>query len=91
MLQSGNEKECIDVAILAEGYTEKEMGLFYQDAQKACESLFSHEPFRSMKNKFNVVAVASPSIDSGVSVPREINGNTRLFILISILFTRTVI
>lgn len=71
MLQSGNEKECIDVAILAEGYTEKEMDLFYQDAQKACESLFSHEPFRSMKNKFNVVAVASPSIDSGVSVPRE--------------------
>lgn len=40
MLQSGNEKECIDVAILAEGYTEKEMDLFYQDAQKACESLF---------------------------------------------------
>ena len=25
MLQSGNEKDCIDVAILAEGYTEKEM------------------------------------------------------------------
>ena len=24
MLQSGNEKDCIDVAILAEGYTEKE-------------------------------------------------------------------
>ena len=71
MLQSGNEKECIDVAILAEGYTEKEMDLFYQDAQKACESLFSHKPFRSMKNKFNIVAVASPSIDSGVSVPRE--------------------
>ena len=71
MLRSGNEKECIDVAILAEGYTEKEMNVFYQDAQKACESLFSHEPFRSMKNKFNIVAVASPSIDSGVSVPRE--------------------
>lgn len=71
MLQSGNEKECIDVAILAEGYTEKEMDLFYQDAQSACESLFSHEPFRSMKDKFNIIAVASPSTDSGVSVPRK--------------------
>lgn len=71
MLQSGNEKECIDVAILAEGYTGKEMDLFYQDAQNACESLFSHEPFRSMKDKFNIIAVASPSTDSGVSVPRE--------------------
>lgn len=71
ILQSGNEKKCIDVAILAEGYTEAEMDVFYQDAQSACESLFSHEPFRSMKNKFNIIAVASPSIDSGVSVPRE--------------------
>lgn len=71
LLQSGNEKDCIDVAILAEGYMDKEMDIFYQDAEKACESLFSHEPFRSTKNKFNIVAVASPSIDSGVSVPRE--------------------
>ena len=69
MLQSGNEKDCIDVAILAEGYTEKEMDIFYQDAQRTCESLFSYEPFRSMKGKFNIVAVASPSTDSGVSVP----------------------
>ena len=71
MLQSGNEKDCIDVAILAEGYTEKEMDIFYQDAQHTCESLFSYEPFRSMKGKFNIVAVASPSTDSGVCVPRE--------------------
>ena len=71
ILQSGNEKDCIDVAILAEGYTEKEMDIFYQDAQRTCESLFSYEPFRSMKGKFNIVAVASPSTDSGVSVPRE--------------------
>ena len=71
MLQSVNEKDCIDVAILAEGYTEKEMDIFYQDAQRTCESLFSYEPFRSMKGKFNIVAVASPSTDSGVSVPRE--------------------
>ena len=65
------KKDCIDVAILAEGYTEKEMDIFYQDAQRTCESLFSYEPFRSMKGKFNIVAVASPSTDSGVSVPRE--------------------
>ena len=34
MLQSGSEKDCNDVAILAEGYTEKEMDVFYQDAQR---------------------------------------------------------
>lgn len=70
LLQSGPADRCIDVAILAEGYTEEEMDIFYQDAKVACESLFGHEPFRSMKQRFNIVAVASPSEDSGVSIPR---------------------
>ena len=70
LLQSGPADRCIDVAILAEGYTDEEMDTFYQDAKVACESLFGHEPFRSMKQRFNIVAVASPSEDSGVSIPR---------------------
>ena len=68
--KGGDVEQCIDIAILAEGYTEEEMERFYQDAEVAMESLFNHEPFRSMKERFNIVAVASPSIDSGVSVPR---------------------
>lgn len=71
LLQSGKPEDCIDVAILAEGYTEEEMGLFYKDAQTACDALFDHEPFKKLKSKFNVVAVASPSHDSGVSIPRK--------------------
>lgn len=71
MQKSGPEKDCIDVAILAEGYTKAEMDRFYQDAVATCESLFFYEPFKSMKHKFNIVAVASPSADSGVSVPRK--------------------
>lgn len=70
LLKSGNIDKCIDVAILAEGYTQEEMELFYKDAAIACESLFSYEPFKSMKNRFNIVAVASPSEESGVSIPR---------------------
>ena len=58
LLKSGQADRCIDVAIVAEGYTEAEMDMFYRDAQTACESLFDHEPFRSMKKRFNVVAVA---------------------------------
>ena len=69
LLKSGETDKCIDVAILAEGYTPAEMDVFYQDAEIACKSLFSHEPFKSMKDRFNIVAVASPSDDSGVSVP----------------------
>lgn len=70
LLKSGNLEECIDVAILAEGYTSDEMQTFYKDARITCESIFGHEPFKSMKSHFNIVAVASPSTDSGVSVPR---------------------
>lgn len=70
LLQSGGTDKCIDVAILAEGYTPAEMEVFYKDAAIACESLFSHEPFKSMKSRFNMVAVASSSEDSGVSIPR---------------------
>lgn len=71
LIESGNPEECIDVAILAEGYTKEEMATFYQDAQIACESIFSHEPFKSMQKKFNIVAVESESKDSGVSVPAK--------------------
>ena len=68
---SGDSKDKIDVAILAEGYTKKEMKRFYKDAQATVDALFAHEPFASMKDRFNIVAVAAPSQDSGVSVPRE--------------------
>ncbi len=69
--KSGDPSTCIDIAILAEGYTSQEMDLFAKDAQRTCESLFSHEPFTSLKSKFNIVSVAAPSIDSGVSVPHD--------------------
>lgn len=69
--KGGSSADCIDVAILAEGYTPAEMDLFYKDAQKACNALFNHAPFKQNKKKFNIVAVASPSKDSGVSIPRE--------------------
>ena len=61
---------CIDVVIMAEGYTEEEMNEFYAHAQKTVDALFRHEPFGSNRDKFNFIAVASPSCDSGVSIPR---------------------
>lgn len=68
---SGAPEEKIDVAIVAEGYTAEEMDLFYKDAEAAVKSIFNHSPFKSLKDRFNFIAVASPSADSGVSVPRE--------------------
>ncbi len=62
---------CIDLAILAEGYTEAEMGKFYADSQRAVDALFAWEPFASLKDRFNVVAVAAPSREAGPSVPHR--------------------
>ena len=71
LLQSGTAEDCIDIAIMAEGYTSAQMEQFYKDAREACDALFEHEPFKKLKTRFNVVAVASESADSGVSIPRE--------------------
>ncbi len=71
LIQSGSAADCIDVVIMAEGYTAEEMPLFYADAQSACDALFEHEPFASMQDRFNIIAVACESQDSGVSVPRN--------------------
>jgi hypothetical protein len=69
MLRSGSPADCIDVAILAEGYTAEEMSIFYEDARKAVEAILSHDPFGKYKDSFNFVAVGLESEDSGVSEP----------------------
>ena len=68
--RGGSPEEAIDVAILAEGYTEAEMDSFYRHAQIAVDEILRYEPFASRADRFNFVAVASPSAESGVSVPR---------------------
>ena len=71
LLRSGRPEEKIDVAIVAEGYTEGEMEQFYAAAQETVDAILSHEPFGRLKDRFNFVAVGLPSAQSGVSVPHE--------------------
>ena len=71
IVKNGLPADCIDVAILAEGYTADEMGVFYEDAQKTVDALLSHEPFGQYRDKFNFVAVGLVSEDSGISEPGQ--------------------
>ncbi|WP_019208338.1 IgA Peptidase M64 [Phocaeicola abscessus] len=71
LLRNGDPADCIDIAIMAEGYTREEMDTFEKDARRAVDALFDHEPFKKMKENFNVVLVQSISEDSGVSIPRK--------------------
>ena len=67
--KNGDVSKCVDIAIVAEGYTATEMDKFYKDCQRAADAIFSHEPFKSMRNRFNVVAVGAVSNESGPSEP----------------------
>ena len=67
--QARDTSRCIHVAYVAEGYQQHEMGTFLEDCRIAIESLFQHEPFRQMQDRFNMIAVMSPSSESGVSEP----------------------
>ncbi len=69
--QAADTARCIHIAFLAEGYTADEMDTFIKDAQESTDALFAHEPFKSMKDRFNIVAVKSPSVDSGTSIPSK--------------------
>lgn len=69
--QAIDTSRCIHVAYVAEGYQQHEMNTFLADCQTAIEALFAHEPFKQLRNRFNMVAVMSPSKESGVSEPSK--------------------
>lgn len=67
--QAADTTRCIHIAYIAEGYRKEEMEMFLEDARTADEAMFAHEPFKTMKDRFNIVAVMPPSHDSGTSEP----------------------
>ena len=71
MQQPADSTRCIHIAYVAEGYRADEMGTFIDDVNEANEAFFAHEPFKSMRDRFMVVAVESASEDSGTSEPAK--------------------
>lgn len=70
-LSKSTQKHPIYIAIVAEGYQQNEMDAFYKAAQQAVQELFKHKAFKNNMQVFTIVAVGVPSIDSGISVPRD--------------------
>ena len=68
---AADPEHCIHIAYVAEGYTESQMDSFIEDCKTANEALFAHEPFKTLRSKFNIIAVKSPSHDSGTSEPNK--------------------
>lgn len=69
LLEATDTTKCIHIAFVAEGYTETEMSTYIKDCNIAIDALFSHEPFKTNKDRFNIIAVKSVSKDSGTSEP----------------------
>ena len=69
--QAADTTRCIHIAFVAEGYTSDEMDHYLADCQKAIGSLFNHQPFKSMQDRFNIIALKSASEESGTSEPSK--------------------
>ena len=65
LLDSGNPKEKVDIIILGDGYTLKEINKFDKDAQHFYNIFIETEPFKSRKSDFNVHAVQVPPKNHG--------------------------
>ncbi len=76
---SGDPKDHVDVAFLAEGYTTLEMDKFIEDAKRISNYFLSVEPYASNADRFNFYAIESPSDESGVTIPgKDIYVNTNI-------------
>ncbi len=67
--RGGDPGDCVDLLILADGYTKNESRDFIEFAEKLTKKLFSVHPFSGMENKFNVRAIPLASKESGVDRP----------------------
>lgn len=63
--------KAIDLAIVAEGYTNEQMVSFVADAKRLVDYMFSKPPFDKYKNKFNVYAIQSLSQEAGTDISGE--------------------
>ena len=71
VLTSGDPHDKVDLVFIAEGYTAEQGEAFRKDVETFVNALFSFEPFKSNKSKFNVSGVFRPSSDQEMDEPRQ--------------------
>ncbi len=68
--ESGPPEAKVDLLLIGDGYTEREMAKFEADAKRLVDRMFALEPYKGRRGDFNVRAVAVPSAESGIHNPR---------------------
>ncbi len=67
----GDPYDKVDFVFVAEGYVAGDKDKFKADVGRMTEFLFSIEPYKALKDRFNVRAVFRPSPEKGVDEPRQ--------------------
>jgi len=69
MLTNGDPHKKVDIAFIAEGYTQAEEGKLRADLDRFKRVFLTAEPYRSFKDSFNLYGVFKPSEESGCDEP----------------------
>jgi hypothetical protein len=59
----------VDLVILAEGYSEGQWDKFKNDLARFSNAIFSQEPYKTFKDRFNVTGLFKASLESGCDEP----------------------
>ena len=70
-LQNGSPHNKVDLLILPEGYTRREMRQFRKDVNHFMQVLFNAPPFSELQTQFNVWYLEVPSEESGIDDPQK--------------------
>ncbi len=66
---SGDPARAVDIAFIAEGYTQAEMSKFLEDAKRIGNYFLSVTPYNDYAGRINMYAIEAPSPQSGVDIP----------------------
>ncbi len=70
-LKNGDPHDHVDLALLAEGYTAQDRDKFKADVDRFSAYLFTVEPYKSAKAKFNIIGIFRPSPERAMDEPRQ--------------------
>lgn len=67
----GSHHDCLDIAFLAEGYSELQLDKFKSDVQKMTDALLVAAPYASSRDRINIRGVFRKSEESGTDQPHK--------------------
>jgi len=67
--KSGSVDNRVNIVILGDGFTNKELPVFVSEATKFADFFLSYAPYNRYKDYFNIVSISTPSKESGITNP----------------------